>query len=54
MIKVYLEYRNIYEILKLLVKKNELIGLHFVDSQAWSVDSLGTAPSFSKPFLLPA
>ena len=42
MIKVYLRYRNIDEILKLL-KKNELIGLHFVDTQAWSVESLAPA-----------
>ena len=32
MIKAYLGYRNIDNILKLLNKKNELIGLYFVDA----------------------
>ena len=26
------------------VKKKELIGLHFADTQAWSVEGLGRAP----------
>ena len=42
MIKVYLGYRNIYEILKSLKEKNELIRLHLVDTQAWSVECLGS------------
>ena len=41
------------EILKLLKKKKELITLHFVDTQAWSVEieSPGIPP---RGFLLPA
>ena len=39
MIKVYLRYRNIDEILKFSTKK-ELIRFHFADTEAWSVEAL--------------